>query len=128
RHTRFSRDWSSDVCSSDLSRVKVGPGAQISADSAVDGQGGEVELDADEFWPVLRFYNHLRNKFAEIRLSNNVISHPNDAWLTLEAPYGESDGRLGVYGAANYGLQNAAHVIRISDSEPISQNRKDLGG
>src|SRR5690606_40529205 len=25
RHTRFSRDWSSDVCSSDLSGVSVGP-------------------------------------------------------------------------------------------------------
>src|SRR5690606_15064185 len=25
RHTRFSRDWSSDVCSSDLYRIQVGP-------------------------------------------------------------------------------------------------------
>src|SRR5207302_6425634 len=28
RHTRFSRDWSSDVCSSDLHRVAAKPGYQ----------------------------------------------------------------------------------------------------
>src|SRR5436309_11078989 len=26
RHTRFSRDWSSDVCSSDLAKAKRAPG------------------------------------------------------------------------------------------------------
>src|SRR5690606_24807187 len=30
RHTRFSRDWSSDVCSSDLPRGSEGPGATSS--------------------------------------------------------------------------------------------------
>src|SRR5207302_5375396 len=25
RHTRFSRDWSSDVCSSDLTALRLGP-------------------------------------------------------------------------------------------------------
>src|SRR5207302_7737155 len=37
RHTRFSRDWSSDVCSSDLSR-KPAAGANVNgADVVVDG-------------------------------------------------------------------------------------------
>src|SRR5690606_9683411 len=38
RHTRFSRDWSSDVCSSDLQRSKAGTGiscAQVGRSTAV---------------------------------------------------------------------------------------------
>src|SRR5690606_41107764 len=35
RHTRFSRDWSSDVCSSDL-RVAPGPGEAAHVDQAGD--------------------------------------------------------------------------------------------
>src|SRR5690606_40154918 len=32
RHTRFSRDWSSDVCSSDLDQLVVGVGVEVDAD------------------------------------------------------------------------------------------------
>src|SRR5690606_40351332 len=41
RHTRFSRDWSSDVCSSDLLRVAVtdSAGSQDSAEVAVSSVG-----------------------------------------------------------------------------------------
>src|SRR5690606_39525606 len=31
RHTRFSRDWSSDVCSSDLPSVRTSPGSPVTA-------------------------------------------------------------------------------------------------
>src|SRR5690606_40532619 len=41
RHTRFSRDWSSDVCSSDLHAMHVGDGGQhlggAGADALADG-------------------------------------------------------------------------------------------
>src|SRR5690606_40273811 len=39
RHTRFSRDWSSDVCSSDLVKLAVIPG---------DGIGPEVVAEAEK--------------------------------------------------------------------------------
>src|SRR5690606_39443764 len=46
RHTSFSRDWSSDVCSSDLHRFLAGPSAASLLDVKVEleralGQGGE---------------------------------------------------------------------------------------
>src|SRR5207302_5987076 len=43
RHTRFSRDWSSDVCSSDLVTPKVGSAFLIGATADVTGR---LELDA----------------------------------------------------------------------------------
>src|SRR5690606_23184575 len=48
RHTRFSRDWSSDVCSSDLGNIKVTSISTIGAagvrGSRTGGAGGEVSL------------------------------------------------------------------------------------
>src|SRR5690606_39385395 len=41
RHTRFSRDWSSDVCSSDLCRIKVFSGGWPSRDGK-SGAGARV--------------------------------------------------------------------------------------
>src|SRR5690606_34183722 len=55
RHTRFSRDWSSDVCSSDLHRrhLVVGDGAvRVSLDQPADLVLGEtlaVPFPLDEF-------------------------------------------------------------------------------
>src|SRR5690606_40437468 len=47
------------VLSSDTgSRVKVGPGAQISYAGSCLRQRGEVERGADEYWTVLRLWNH----------------------------------------------------------------------
>src|SRR5690606_39640987 len=46
RHTRFSRDWSSDVCSSDL----AGAHAELAEDGGhvgLDGGLGDVELVGD---------------------------------------------------------------------------------
>src|SRR6266511_4886210 len=40
RHTRFSRDWSSDVCSSDLARrLRSDPGELLGLGSAVISEG-----------------------------------------------------------------------------------------
>src|SRR5690606_39723560 len=44
RHTRFSRDWSSDVCSSDLFEPEVGVEAELAGDEL--GLEGEAELVA----------------------------------------------------------------------------------
>src|SRR5690606_40865402 len=46
RHTRFSRDWSSDVCSSDLGR----PDSTFSYSATLNNEGGEelvVDLSAN---------------------------------------------------------------------------------
>src|SRR5690606_38021981 len=45
RHTRFSRDWSSDVCSSDLAEVGE---AEIDGDAAAPLLGKAVGVDAGE--------------------------------------------------------------------------------
>src|SRR5690606_40129646 len=55
RHTRFSRDWSSDVCSSDLSFAidiyglseVIGPGVSIECREAKDG----LHIAEDHFLP-----------------------------------------------------------------------------
>src|SRR6266511_5079708 len=44
RHTRFSRDWSSDVCSSDLSDALPPLGALVAADPDDDSAAGELAL------------------------------------------------------------------------------------
>src|SRR6266511_5426682 len=54
RHTRFSRDWSSDVCSSDLrlEEVEAGADAGRAAQIAVDGEpdlaSAHLRQDADQ--------------------------------------------------------------------------------
>src|SRR5690606_40810696 len=49
RHTRFSRDWSSDVCSSDLLQQQLALGlvglqlpGQVRGEAEVAGQGGQA--------------------------------------------------------------------------------------
>src|SRR5690606_40352266 len=39
RHTRFSRDWSSDVCSSDLAVIGTEQGGDLGADAEGVGPG-----------------------------------------------------------------------------------------
>src|SRR5690606_39769951 len=51
RHTRFSRDWSSDVCSSDLPHVASVHGDQAKAVAADDGPGLDDDPPAD-FHPI----------------------------------------------------------------------------
>src|SRR5207245_2809187 len=42
RHTRCYRDWSSDVCSSDLTREALGKDARFVGGAYIEGQDGEV--------------------------------------------------------------------------------------
>src|SRR5690606_40102182 len=51
RHTRFSRDWSSDVCSSDLDALRRLTKAEIDAKER-GHHGKNVEDHADDFDPA----------------------------------------------------------------------------
>src|SRR3712207_7972212 len=54
RHTRYWRDWSSDVCSSDLASLSPSPGS-ATAPSADEGAGSAAGLaDAGEIRGVSR--------------------------------------------------------------------------
>src|SRR5690606_40001223 len=45
RHTRFSRDWSSDVCSSDLPRARFDTPVYPRRECIRAGPGGDILLD-----------------------------------------------------------------------------------
>src|SRR5690606_39907755 len=62
RHTRFSRDWSSDVCSSDLSDRGVGGtrGARARLKYNCLSGGGEVVETGDNAVIVVTVRNHDR--------------------------------------------------------------------
>src|SRR5690606_3433234 len=75
RHTRFSRDWSSDVCSSDLSVRREG-----NSKFHPDNRWGT-------FWSIGAAWNIMNEDFL---LSNNTIST-----LRLRGSYGTS-GNQGI--------------------------------
>src|SRR5690606_40250121 len=52
RHTRFSRDWSSDVCSSDLETSLQVSGGTLEVIGAVDGATPKFNISADGFASV----------------------------------------------------------------------------
>src|SRR5690606_40497042 len=49
RHTRFSRDWSSDVCSSDLSMAQAADGKLFTDEGLPTGGPGWDEIDFPDF-------------------------------------------------------------------------------
>src|SRR5690606_40336716 len=97
RHTRFSRDWSSDVCSSDLMFAYVILTAILfqkgSAESKAPGEDEAVDHDPrlarnpDRPWPVrrggwiLRLYEHSLSRSEERRVGKG--------WTPREAPQHE---------------------------------------
>src|SRR5690606_39458256 len=48
RHTCFSRDWSSDVCSSDLLLQQSGVGQRMAPGHSLDHRAGEVLFQVGE--------------------------------------------------------------------------------
>src|SRR5437870_11780628 len=58
RHTRWPRDWSSDVCSSDLSALAFGPG--LVSGTAVPGAPG-VAVVTGHRDTHFRFLQHLKS-------------------------------------------------------------------
>src|SRR5690606_39419927 len=64
RHTRFSRDWSSDVCSSDLvdGEVYLGPGRAdlleaIAARGSISAAGKSMGMSYKRAWDLVQALN-----------------------------------------------------------------------
>src|SRR5690606_39866291 len=78
RHTRFSRDWSSDVCSSDLALDRAAAGAELAAlaedaekkgvttRGTYDVQGFRADADL-MFWWVAETSEQLQEVYAAFR-------------------------------------------------------------
>src|SRR5690606_40882474 len=62
RHTRFSRDWSSDVCSSDLLFLKFGRDAERQSDKLGVEYSTKIGYDAEE---MAGFFNTLERLGGE---------------------------------------------------------------
>src|SRR5690606_39439003 len=91
RHTRFSRDWSSDVCSSDLVLLDVALGLSVEAvEGAVEGVGVDddgVEGDLDAFVGVGGVLDELvdavlpgADAFADARSEERRVGKEGRAW------------------------------------------------
>src|SRR5690606_3778801 len=69
RHTRFSRDWSSDVCSSDLNQIAVsGSLAGFTADQTVALAGALASLGVapeSARGSIMRIFNNIRKAVDE---------------------------------------------------------------
>src|SRR5690606_40714222 len=65
RHTRFSRDWSSDVCSSDLKRLNLGatlilPQTKVHTDGVqVDPQSGRPQYTVQQSASLVLAYGQI---------------------------------------------------------------------
>src|SRR5690606_28283556 len=85
RHTRFSRDWSSDVCSSDLKRVMIAGGGNI-------GHRLAVELE-DRYHVKLIDHTHERCVHLSEVLNKTIVLQGNaaDKDLLLEENIEDTD-------------------------------------
>src|SRR5690606_40211557 len=92
RHTRFSRDWSSDVCSSDLKNLKF--------------RGGEVEF---VYQPDTHFNATFNVAFIDGRFDNSSASQAG----------GTSIYNLYALGAGPGGLGNGLEIGRASCRERV---------
>src|SRR5690606_40998194 len=54
RHTRFSRDWSSDVCSSDLISRAITPEGVVDIFAAAGLEKPDISIPSDEFLAEVR--------------------------------------------------------------------------
>src|SRR5699024_1228454 len=74
RHTRSKRDWSSDVCSSDLNN-KISRLHKASKVSMV------LNLH------LKQTHNELESRIKNLNKTNNNVSHPQDTLLKKEFPF-----------------------------------------
>src|SRR5690606_39717995 len=68
RHTIFSRDWSSDVCSSDLTRGHKGAGSRSGYSKKIGFEGGQMPLQRRV--PKFCFKNPNRVEYVAINLDS----------------------------------------------------------
>src|SRR5690606_12166436 len=71
RHTRFSRDWSSDVCSSDL-LVRIGDAVHQTVQGSLENSnliGSPIDADM-----VIRIQGVIQGALEQMRISNTIVS------------------------------------------------------
>src|SRR5690606_39357721 len=73
RHTRFSRDWSSDVCSSDLFYVQYASARCHSVFRQAREQFPGVEFSRED----LKKYAHLLVDEGELALIRKLVEYPD---------------------------------------------------
>src|SRR5690606_39161014 len=101
--------------------VELGRGARLWADNY---DGGAVELNADEYFPVLRFWNRNRNRYAFINCANEAGDTTGDnAWLGMNgAAYplpdvpGNPSGYSRMVLRPGYG---SAEIVRSADQSLV---------
>src|SRR6266567_8096275 len=81
RHTRFDCDWSSDMCSSDLTMDKIGPLCRTVEDCALvfDAIRGADQLDPAAVDAPFRFSAHSPINGKKIGVLRNEFETPSDA-------------------------------------------------
>src|SRR3989449_7749612 len=71
RHTRCSRDWSSDVCSSDLSQVFGGFSGQACG-SRIQDSGSRVLITMDGYWRNGSLVDHKANADIAVKTAKDL--------------------------------------------------------
>src|SRR5690606_24404443 len=81
RHTRFSRDWSSDVCSSDLLPIpsSTGYSTRLSNVGSIRNRGWEFSVNSENLTGELKWSTQvnlatLANEVLDIGQDNPIIS------------------------------------------------------
>src|SRR5437870_11233889 len=80
RHTRWPRDWSSDVCSSDLARPKACFSMEKQAFGLAHGPNLTLIDDADR---PAKWYFQLKAAHLESKRTGAPMRHPLDGPVTL---------------------------------------------
>src|SRR5438876_2006847 len=73
RHTRWTGDWSSDVCSSDLARLKAAPAQLISFRQLIR----ELEIDSDQRHEIRHLLHEMVKEGTLIKLKGNRYTLPD---------------------------------------------------
>src|SRR5690606_40247962 len=111
RHTRFSRDWSSDVCSSDLNPDGLAQTAVRELKKRFPELGVITDVALDPFTVhgqdgILDDEGYVLNDRTVEVLIKQALSHA-EAGADVVAPSDMMDGRIGEIGAA---LEKHKHV------------------
>src|SRR5476651_415282 len=136
RHTRYWRDWSSDVCSSDLAR-----GHCL---SAADCDGAWVEAEPRYLHRAVQnlVSNAMRHAECEVRVSYQVGQQrcridieddgpgiPENAWDRIFTPFMRlDDSRTRASGGHGLGLSIVRRIIHWHEGRALIGRSESLGG